>query len=538
MPKIRVTPFKTPTAQPRRRGTAWRLSNQRTLTGSHHEISEDVRHHAFPSGVVDIAYKIAFPPVNPHLTDPAGWIEYALGEYIWSKQQQICQSVTQHKYTAVKACHGPGKSFIASRIMAWWAEVHPLGSAFVLSTAPTAPQISAILWRELRRTHRVHRLQGRMTLDNVWYMTPKGRRNTASPEDEMIAMGRKPNDYDEAAFQGIHARYVLAVIDEAGGVPKNLYDGINSIVTGDDCRVLAIGNPDDPGSYFADICKPGSGWNVISISAFDTPNFTEEYVPEDVAKQLVTPKWVEERKRDWGEGSPLWVSKILGEFPDTSDEYLFSPDILKTALRTQQSGIEKGQYGADIARFGTDKTVVYRNRGFHVRLEAEWAKKDTMQTVGRIANIVKKHPSQPPKVVIDVVGLGSGVFDRMRELDFPVAPFAASERARNDKRFKNKRAEAYWTFRELCEQGVIDLDPEDDILLNQLGSIKWDVDSSGRIFIESKEDMMKRGLPSPDRADAAVMSTVTNTTARDILTALATKPDTSISGRDILTRSW
>jgi hypothetical protein len=522
---------------PPKRRDEGQLATRKNLNGSHHAIKESVKFIDFPEGAARIAYEYAFPPEALFAYDPAGWIEAQLNEFLWSKQKEILNSLMLHKYTAVKACHGPGKSFVASRAMAWWGEVHPLGSAFVVSTAPTAPQISAILWRELRRTHRLHKLRGRMTLENVWYMTDRGQRNTVSTEDEMIAMGRKPADYDEAAFQGIHARYVLAVIDEAGGVPKNLYDGINSIVTGDDCRVLAIGNPDDPGSHFADICKPGSGWNVISISAFDTPNFTGEYVPDNVAKQLVTPKWVEERKRDWGEGSPLWTSKILGEFPDTSDDYLFNPSILKKAMATNQPGIERGQYGADIARFGTDKTVVYRNRGFNIRLEGEWAKKDTMQTVGKLKTILDNQNPHKLKMVIDVVGLGSGVFDRMREQDLHVAPFAASEQARNPKRFKNKRAEAYWTFRDLCDSGVIDLDPEDELLLNQLGSIKWDTDSSGRIFIESKEDMAKRGIPSPDRADAAVMSIVSNANARDILESMAAQRDISIAGRDILTKA-
>jgi hypothetical protein len=520
-----------------RRGPEQLRTHQGGLDSSHHPVLPSIHHLDFPQGAARIAFDYAFPPEHVYAEDPTGWITKYLNEFLWSKQKEIATSVMLHKYTAVRACHGPGKSFMASRIMAWWGEAHPLGSAFVVSTAPTAPQISAILWRELRRTHRIHKLRGRMTLENIWYMTDKGRRNTVSTDDEMIAMGRKPADYDEAAFQGVHARYVLAVIDEAGGVPKNLYDGINSIVTGDDCRVLAIGNPDDPGSHFADICKPGSGWNVISISAFETPNFTGEYVPDNVAKQLVTPAWVEERKRDWGEGSPLWTSKVLGEFPDTSDDYLFSPEILKKAMKTQQSGLEMGQYGADIARFGQDKTVVYRNRGFNVRFEAEWAKKDTMVTVGRLKNTLDRHLPHQLKMVIDVIGLGSGVFDRMREQDLPVNPFAGSEQARNYKRFKNKRAEAFWTFRDLCDEGVIDLDPEDEVLLNQLGSIKWDVDSSGRIFVESKEDMAKRGLPSPDRADAAVMSIVSGASARDIMDAMAAQRDKSIAGRDLLTRS-
>ena len=136
---------------------------------------------------------------------------------------------------------------------------------------------------------------------------------------------RKPADYNEQAFQGLHARFILIVIDEACGVPESLWTAVMTLMTNENARVLAIGNPDDPGSHFAQVCKPGSGWNVISIPAFDSPNFTGEQITADMAENLVTPMWVEDRRRDWGEGSPLWQAKVLAEFPDISDEYLITP---------------------------------------------------------------------------------------------------------------------------------------------------------------------------------------------------------------------
>jgi hypothetical protein len=491
-------------------------ATHKILRSSGADLDYHPSHNLLPPGSVQRALDILFPKEAEHANDPKGWVNGRLGEYIWSKQVEIANSVRDNRYTAVPACHGPGKSFIAARIMGWWLDTHPLGSAFAISTAPTAPQIGAILWRELRRLHRKASLRGRLTLDNQWYMTDAGTRNSPSPDDELIAMGRKPADYDQAAFQGIHARYVLAVLDEACGIPKNLYDAVDSIVTGDDCRVLAIGNPDDPGSHFANICAPGSGWNVIPISAFDTPNFTGEQVPDEIRHVLVTPNWVKEREKRWGIGSPLWVSKVEGKFPDVSDETLFPPSMIRRACETELPGIEQGQYGADIARYGTDRSVVYRNRGFQIRKEAEWHKQDTMQSAGRIKTILHKH-RQPPKVVVDVIGLGSGVYDRLREQGLPVVPHAGSESARRPSRFKNRRAEVYWTFRELMDDGLVDLDPEDEDLLSQMASIKWDTDSSGRIFIETKEDMRKRGLPSPDHLDAAILSTVMNTSLRDLL---------------------
>lgn len=456
-----------------------------------------------PAGAASAAIRYMFPEPTPYGDDPTSWVEDRLGEYFWSKQEEIACSVVENRYTAVKACHGPGKSFSAARIALWWLDTHKLGDAFVITTAPSWPQVQAILWREMRRAHRRGKLPGRITLECMMYLG-EGR-----SDEELIAMGRKPADYDENAFQGIHARFVLILFDEACGIPVQLWNAARTLMTNDYARFLAIGNPDDPGSEFAKVCKPGSGFNVISISAFDTPNFTGEPVPADVADVLVTPQWVEDRRRDWGEGSPLWVAKVLAEFPDVSDEYLITPAMVQKGIDTDLPGLERGRYGADVARFGTDKTVVYRNRGGVIRYVDGWGMTDTMQTTGRFKLILDRHHyAQRPPFVVDVVGIGAGVFDRLREQDYPVVGFSGGERAYRPDKFKNRRAEVYWGFRQGLEAGIIDLDPEDHLLHEQLQSIKWFVDSSSRIQIESKEDMRDRGVASPDHADACVYSTV------------------------------
>lgn len=459
-----------------------------------------------PHGTTDAAMQFLYPEPAPYLRDPEVWVREVLGEHLWSKQIEIMQSVVDNKYTAVKACHGPGKSFVAARTGCWWLNVHKLGDAFLVTTAPSWPQVSAILWREMRRAHRVGNLPGRITLECQWYMG-EGR-----SDEELIAMGRKPADYNEHAFQGLHARYILIILDEACGIPMSLWTAVRTLATNDNARILAIGNPDDPGSEFANVCKPGSDWNVISIPAFDTPNFTGEYVPPEVAENLVTPGWVEDMKNEWGEESPLYVSKILAEFPDISDEYLFPPSLITKAIQTNIAGLARGRYGADIARFGRNKSVVYRNREGHIRHVDEWALADTMTTTGKIVNILSQHHElQPVPITVDSVGVGGGVVDRLREQGHNVTPFEGGARAIRPHKFKNRRAEVYWTVRQMMEQGLIDIDESDTKLHAQLGNIKYWFDSSGRVVLETKEEMEERGVQSPDRADAFVYSTVNAT---------------------------
>jgi hypothetical protein len=455
-----------------------------------------------PEGAAEAAMSRLFPQDEPLKNDPVQWTQKKLGIYTWSKQIEVLEAIRDHPLVAVQAAHDVSKSHTASCAGAWWLDVHELGSAFLVSTAPSWPQVEAILWREFRHRHREGGLPGRITKDCKWHM---GARLT---DEELVAFGRKPADYDEYTFQGIHARYFMAILDEAGGIPEWLWNAVLALATNQNARVLAIGNPDDPNSHFAKVCRPGSGWKVIKISAFDSPNFTGEPVPDDLKELLVSEDWVNQRRRDWGEGSPIWQSKVLGEFPDISDEYLITPALIERARRINLPGLERGRYGMDVARMGTDKSVIYRNRGGQIRLVKAWGRKDTMESAGEAAYVLRKHGDKKVPMIVDIIGLGAGVYDRLREQNFEVGPFQGSERAMNPGKFKNRRSETWWTFRELMEEDLIDLDPEDDMLAANLGSVKWGVDSAGRIFVESKDDIRDRGLPSPDYGDAAVLSTV------------------------------
>jgi hypothetical protein len=438
------------------------------------------------------------PPPPPDLSE---WTTKKRHGFLWSKQREIAKSIEEHRFTAVQSCHGTGKSFLAADLVAWWLDIHPIGDAFAVTTAPTAPQVEAILWREISVAHDQAKLRGRIT----WGQVPMWKIG-----DRMIAYGRKPADYSDPnkamqAFQGIHAKYVLVVLDEACGIPVWLWNAVDSIVTNDDSRVLAIGNPDDPSSEFYKVCSPGSGYNVIRVSAYDLPWATGEAVPDGLNKSLTGKGWVEERKKKWGVNSPLYQSKVLGEFPDLSDDSLITPRMVREAQERELAGIELGCFGADVARFGVDLSTVYRDRGGVIRKVGEWSKQDTMTTAGKFKRILDEKGNSIP-MHVDLIGVGAGVYDRLRELEANVIPFDAGASAYDPLRFRNRRSECYWELREDFEAQLIDLDPEDDELANELISIKWSVDSRGRVYVESKDDMKKRGMPSPNRADAVMMS--------------------------------
>jgi hypothetical protein len=132
-------------------------------------------------------------------------------------------------------------------------------------------------------------------------------------------------------FQGIHARYLLVVIDEACGVPEWLWDAVLSLVTNEGARILAIGNPDDPTSRFAKVCAPGNDWNTIEVGYMDTPNFSGERVPEQLREHLIGPTYVRNAEADWGLDSALYEAKVLGRFPDVADNVLITPRMILAA---------------------------------------------------------------------------------------------------------------------------------------------------------------------------------------------------------------
>lgn len=445
------------------------------------------------------------PTPDPYMTRPTEWINYRLGESYWSKQAEICESVRDHRLTAVRSAHSTGKSHIAARIMGHWVDTHPIEETFVVSTAPSAPQVKAILWRYLKDIQRKADLGGYITEGEVPEWKIDGR---------LIAWGRKPQDLktkEEAAtaFQGIHAKYLLVILDEAGGIPEWLWTAVDSLVTQPTNRVLAIGNPDDPASHFEKICRPDSPWNKIKIAAQDTPAFTGERVSQEILDNLVSKEWVQERKWVWGEDSPLYISKVLAEFPLSTDDNLIQIDWINNAIARDFSGealVDLGKFAMDVARGGRDEATLGFWRAGMFRMH--WSMRginDSMRLVGKLRTFCREHPAV--KGIMDADGLGGPVLDRALEVGIPVSPFYNGRRAFEPKKYFNRRSEQWWFLRELFHDGLVDIDPDDDKLHAQLGSIKWWEDSLGRICVETKKDLRERGLPSPDRGDTLMMIT-------------------------------
>jgi len=428
------------------------------------------------------------------------WAKDKLKIHLWSKQVEIAESLVKNKKTAVKSCHGSGKSYFASVVVAWWVDTRYGTEAVVVSTAPTYEQVNKILWRYIRQHWGKHKLMGHVTQTDEW----------KDAKGEPVAWGRKPADTNTQGFQGVHSSGgVLVVIDEACGINQTLFTGVEAITTGNKDRILAIANPDIPTSEFGRIfLKDDPSWHKITISAFDTPNFTEEKhdMPPEALDGLVSPDWVEEKKRSWGEDSPRYKSKVLGEFTTEGGRSLFTMETIMRghAMEVVPSVETRPVLGVDVARFGDDYTVVYKYHDGQLRLLDKWNKTSTVVTAQKIVELAWEENAS--EVRIDGVGLGGPVVDMVADQSdnrFETIGLIGNESSPDIDKWVNARAYWYDDMRERMFTGKIDADIEDKFLEDELGDLEYFFGKRGNLQIESKDDIIKRRGKSPDFADAA-----------------------------------
>jgi hypothetical protein len=436
--------------------------------------------------------------------DPVGWIEQRLGERLWSLQREIARAVVEHRRVAVPSAHAIGKSFLAARLAAWWLDTRAPGEAFVVTTAPTGAQVKAVLWREINRAHRKARLRG-YTNQTEWWI-----------DGEMVAFGRKPADYDPEAFQGIHARAVLVLMDEGGGIPQAIYQAAASLAANEHSRQMVIGNPDDPLSHFATVCRPGSGWHTIHVDGLASPNFTDEKhdLPPDLLDLLIGPTYVAETLADGGgsEDAPLYVSKVRGQFPENASDGVI---LLSWLNRCKALELEPGlpvELGMDVGAGGDETNIRVR---YGPKVGRKWNRKtpDWADAVGMALGAIEE--TGATRIKVDVIGVGWGVVGRLKELReegkhaCEVVPVNVGAAPSDPARFPKLRDQLWWEVgRELSRDGGWDLGDLDDTTVAQLIAPTYKRDSTNRIHVERKDETRKR-LPngrSPDDADALLLA--------------------------------
>jgi hypothetical protein len=129
---------------------------------------------------------------------------------------------------------------------------------------------------------------------------------------------------------------------------------------------------------------------------------------------MVTVEQIEERRREWGEDSALYIASVLGRFPDNLEDAIVPRSLLMEAVERQLEPEGEATLACDVARFGADKTVVYRRQGNVCRLVWKSQGRDTQQVAGHLKAMAEDDP-EVGQIIVDDTGVGGGVTDRLNE---------------------------------------------------------------------------------------------------------------------------
>lgn len=432
--------------------------------------------------------------MEKYRSDPIEFFKLAWPDiYIWDKLEEVAFALAQNRRVIVPSGHGVGKTWIAARLALWFLTC--FFPSKVITTAPTWPQVEMLLWSEIKSAYHSSNipLGGRvlstdLKISDDWFATGFSTRGKAAERE-----------FGTPKFQGYHSENILILLDEAPGVEHEIWLSVESLIVGVNNKILGIGNPTSPSGDFYNACKSPL-WKKIKISSFDHPNVREDRV---IVPGAVTRQWIEERRQEWVEGSPLWQAKILGEFPSEGTDTLIPLSWVEACVGLDLGTGGVKRLGVDVARFGDDKTALCAILGATVAPIEAVNKKDTVWTAGRVQILNKTH--QFDYIGIDDTGVGGGVTDILTNEGLNVEGMNFGSSPIDDRMFDNLCTEIYWNLREDIRLQKISL-PDDKDLINQLCSRKYIFTRKGKYRLESKEDMRKRGLPSPDKADALAIA--------------------------------
>lgn len=424
--------------------------------------------------------------------DPVGFCEEVLGVESAARrstgeryQFSVLEDVARHPRVAVRSGHGVGKSATNAWAALWWLLTRPLSRVVVL--APEfSRQIRAILFSEMRKWVRRAQVPLPVTVHT-------SRVLVEGYGEEWSATGMSASG-DIDRLEGFHAEGgVLVIVDEMKGVPQDAFDAVLGALTGlADSRLLVTSVPGGDGSGpFWKACVPEvTRWRVHHIPSTDSDQ--------------VSPEWVEDRAAGWGVGSPLYQTRVMGEFADAGEGVLFPLSLIDSAIDREVETDSGDALGVDVARSTAgDLNCVARCRKGRIEIVNTWRSPDTMETTQKVVNTVTvtscKH------LAVDVGGPGGGVVDRLKELGHDVEGVHFGGAADDPQRFRNWRAEAFWKLREALERGEVSL-PNDDDLRADLSALRYLFTQDGRIQIENKDEVRRRLGRSPDRADAVALA--------------------------------
>jgi len=409
-----------------------------------------------------------------------------------SQQAQVLKSLDSgNRFISIKSGHGVGKSSLLAWVITWFLSTY--AGSRIGCTAPTQHQLFDILWAELKKWY------SKITnplIKSMLVLTATRFYCVSDPEN-WYAVARTSGTPE--GLQGLHADHFLFIVDEASGVEECMFEVIEGALSTQGALCIMTGNPTQvSGTFYNSFHKDSKHWEKFTFSCADSENVDQSYV--------------DRMKSKYGEDSDIYRVRVLGEFPKAASNTLIPLSYVETAFNNDFSRNEKASLvlGIDVARFGDDYTEMVVRQDKHILDWETFSKQSTMETVGRAMMFINKYKDKEIYIYIDDTGVGGGVTDRLLELteempNVTVLGVNNGSRAMDADRFKNRGAELWVLMKDKIRAMCI---KRDDDLQGQLVSRKYEIESSGKIKLESKKIMKERGLPSPDKADALSLAMI------------------------------
>ena len=418
---------------------------------------------------------------------PDVWQEDLLNEIGAHTQEQAFDGVhaVDPLQIAISSGHGIGKSAVTAIIILWIMSTRAFAKGVV--TANTGDQLRTKTWGELGKWKK------RCVVGHWFeYNNGKGNMNLYHPQypESWRVDAQTCREENSEAFAGLHAANSTPfyIFDEASAVPEKIWEVAKGGLTDGEPMHICFGNPTrNTGSFFECFNRMKHRWLTKQIDSRKAK----------MTNKKLLGQWVD----DYGEDSDFVRVRVRGLFPRAGGSQFIPSDVVDSCGEYRASTAGVVTLAVDVARFGDDQTVLSLKNGRKVfKLEA-YRGLDTMQTADKVMEAIQIH--KPQATLIDGGGVGGGVVDRCRQLGFQVIEVNFGSKASDDNKYANKRAEMYGNLRDALIAGL-EL-PNDNELKDELCAIEYGFNAKQQIQLERKEDMKKRGLSSPDKADALAL---------------------------------
>lgn len=419
--------------------------------------------------------------------DPVGFVRDQLGLSSAVRrsdgapyQFDVLRALVTNEKVTLRSGHGVGKTTLVVCAAVWWLLTRPY-SRVVIVAPEFARQIKGVIWAHFRRVLRAapHPLPLEVRANRLL---------VAGHGDEWSAVGMPATEPDR--LEGIHADGgVLLIMDETKGIGQDVYDALQGVLSGGGRLLVASVPGGASGPFYRSWNAADTSWCRFHLSSEDS--------------SLVAPEWVAARREEWGAGSPLFEARVRGEFVSAGEGVLFPLSLLEAVTTRPPNPAEEVTLGVDVARsLAGDWNCVAVARGSRVVECRLWRSADLMLTVHKVMELAVLTGAK--RLRVDVGGVGAGVVDRMRQLGYNVEAVNFGGRAEEADRFRNRRAELFFSLRQRLEQdaGL----PDDDALVADLSALRYEFDAAGRIVLEGKDEVRRRLGRSPDRADAVALA--------------------------------